>query len=169
MSRELPRSADIVVRIGRRREMVDVDGDADSRAGDLTADRLGGRGMSADLVVGDANGRRPVAQARGVDAVGVGEKRKDRRLVEGHPVGDRVAKARGHEVRIVGEPANDVGIREAAAILERLRQVPVEEIQGWRDTSGGQLVDQAPIEVDALLIGRPWPVGRMRGQAMLKR
>ena len=108
--------------------MVDVDGHADARAGDLTADCLGGRGMSANLVVGDANGRRPVAQARGVDAIGVGEKREDRWLIEGHPVGDRVAKARGHEVRVVGEPANDVGVREAAAILQRLRQIPVEEI-----------------------------------------
>ena len=82
----------IPLRIGRRRDLVDVDRHADLRAGDQGADRLGGAGMRAQLVVGHPDRRRPVAQARRVDAVGMAEEGEDGRLVERHPVLDPVAQ-----------------------------------------------------------------------------
>ena len=75
-----------------------------------------------------------------MDAVGVAQEGVDRRLVERHPVSHRVTQAVGHDVGEVGEPADDVRVGEAALVLERLRQVPVKEVDRGLDPGTLKLV-----------------------------
>ena len=84
--------ATVAVRIGGGGDLVHVDGDADPRVLDDRADGGSRGGVGTQLVVCDAQGGRPVAHARGVDAVGVAEEGEHGRLVEGHPVGDPIVQ-----------------------------------------------------------------------------
>ena len=139
----------IPLRIGRRRDLVDIDRHADLRVVDESADRPGGAGMSAQLVVGHPDRRRPVAQPRRMDAVGMAEEGEDGRLVERHPVLDPVAQVRREQRGVVGEPADDLRVGETAAVLQCLRQVPVEEVDQRLDARAEQGVDEALVEVEA--------------------
>ena len=150
----------IPLRIGRWRHLIDVDRDADLRLIDQGADRLGGTGMSAQLVVGHADRRRPVTQPRRMDAVGMAEEGEDGRLVERHPILDSVAQLRCEQGGVVGEPADDLRVGEAAAVLQHLWQVPVEEVDEWLDARPEQGIDEALVEVEAALVGDACPVGQ---------
>jgi hypothetical protein len=58
-------------------------------------------------------------------------------------------EARG-EASVVGEDFGDVGIFPASAVvLERLREVPVEEGAVGLDAGGEECVDEAVVEVGA--------------------
>ncbi len=142
----------IPLRTGRRGDLIDVDRHADPGVADHGADRLGRGGMAAELVVGDADRRRPVTQPRRVHAVGVAQECEHGRLVERHPVLDTVAQARRDQRRVVAEPAHDLGVGEAAAVLQCLRQVPVEQVDERLDAGVQQGVDEAPVEVEAELV-----------------
>ena len=61
--------------------------------------------------------------------------------------------------RVVGEPGDDVAVRPAAGVLERLRQVPVVEREPGIDPALEQPVDQPVVEVQALGFAGPRPVG----------
>ena len=89
-----------------------------------------------------------------MDAVGVTEEGEHGRLIEGHPVGDRAAEARRDEMREVGEPADDVGVGEATAILQRLGQVPVEQVEHRLNARRVELLEEPPVEVDTALVRR---------------
>ena len=95
-----------------------------------------------------------------MDAVGVAEEGKDGRLVERHPILDPVAQARCEQRGVVGEPAHDLRVGEAAAILQRLRQVPVEQVDQWLDTRAKQGIDEALVEVEAGLVDGAGPRGQ---------
>ena len=62
----------------------------------------------------------------------------------------------------VAEPAHDLRVREATAVLQRLRQVPVEQVDERLDARLEQGVDESLVEVDAALIdgARPRRAGR---------
>ena len=79
------------------------------------------------------------------------------RLVERHPVLDAVAQVRREQRGVVGEPAHDLRVGEAAAVLQRLRQVPVEEVDQRLDARVEQGVDEALVEVEAGLVDRAGP------------
>src|SRR6476620_6586647 len=95
-----------------------------------------------------------------MDAVGVAEERVYGRLVERHPVLDAIAQVRGEERGVVAEPARDLRVGEAAAVLPRLRQVPVEQVDQRLDARVEQLVDEALVEVEAKLVDGAGPRGQ---------
>ncbi len=105
--------------------------------------------MSAQFVVGHPDRRRPVTQPRRMDAVGMAEEGKDGRLIERHPILDTVAQVRREQPGVIGEPAHDLRVGEAAAVLQRLRQVPVEQVDQRLDARAKQGVDEALVEVEA--------------------
>src|SRR3954465_5761838 len=72
----------VALGIGCGHHLVDVDGHAYLGALYEGTNRLRRAAMRANLVVGHAHRRRPIAQARRVDAVGVAEEREDGRFVE---------------------------------------------------------------------------------------
>ena len=82
------------------------------------------------------------------------------RLVERHPVLDAIAQVRREERGVVTEPARDLRVGEAAAVLQRLRQVPVEQVDQRLDASVEQGVDQALVEVEARLVDGAGPRGQ---------
>jgi hypothetical protein len=116
--------------------------------------------MSAQFVVGNADRGRPVTQARRMDAVGVAKEGEDGRLVEGHPILDSVAQRRCDQGGVFGEPADNLRVGEAAAVLQGLWQVPMEEVDEWLDAGPEQGIDEAPVEVEAALVGGACPVGQ---------
>jgi hypothetical protein len=145
----------IPLRTGGRRDLVDVDRHANLRVVDQGADRLGGASMRAQLVVSHLDRRRPMAQPRRVHALGVAQEGEDGRLVERHPILDTVAQARREQRGVVAEPAHDLRVGEPAAVLQGLRQVPVEQVDERLDARLQQGVDQAPVEVEAELVDAP--------------
>ena len=88
------------------------------------------------------------------------EEGKDGRLVERHPILDAVAQGRREQRGVVGEPADDLRVGEAAAVLQRLRQVPVEQVDQRLDARGQQGVDEALVEVEAGLVDGAGPRGQ---------
>ncbi len=104
--------------------------------------------------------RRPVAQARRMDAVGMAEERKDGRLVERHPVLDAVAQLRCEHRGVVREPARDLRVGEATTVLQRLWQVPVEQVDQWLDARGQQRVHEPLVEVEPRLVDGAGPGGQ---------
>ena len=95
-----------------------------------------------------------------MDAVGVAEEGEDGRLVERHPVLDAIAQVRREERGVVAEPAHDLRVGEAAAVLQRLRQVPVEQVDQRLDARVEQGVDEALVEVEARLVDGAGPRGQ---------
>ena len=80
--------------------------------------------------------------ARRVDPSAVPEPRDHPRLVLRDPVPDAVAERAAHDVDVLGERLDRVAGRPAAAVLERLREVPVVERDVRLDAAREQLVDQ---------------------------
>ena len=82
----------------------------------------------------------------------------------------RSPSARITSLGVVGEAPGGVALGPAAALFERLRQVPVVERREGADAGGEQRVDEAAV------VSRgpsrspcPLPFGWMRGQAIEKR
>ena len=101
-------------------------------------------------------------------AVAVAQLDEGAHLVQGEELADPVAQLRGDEARIGGEGLGGVARFPAAAILQRLRQVPVIERGEGHDAVGQQLVDQPVVEGEALRVGRPAPL-RKTGAARRSR
>src|ERR1035441_4881104 len=78
--------------------------------------------------------------------------RRAERLVDGPPQRNDVAERLDHKLRVVAEVADGIAGRPATRILQRLGEVPVVERRHRLDTPGVQAVDQAPVEVEALLV-----------------
>ena len=66
---------------------------------------------------------------------------------------------------VVGEPRGGVPVQPAAGVLQRLRQVPVEERDHWLDADLEQGVDEPGVVVQTWSVDRAAPVGLHRGQA----
>ena len=95
-----------------------------------------------------------IGQARGMPAESIAEQREERRLVEGGEPLDAIAVATGDERRIIGKPAGTIAIGPAAAIVERLREIPVIEAEPGLDAGRQQGVDQTVVKGEAGLVGR---------------
>src|SRR6516162_2860320 len=78
------------------------------------------------------------------------------RLVEGRPMFYPVAELPNRQMRIVGEPRSNISVLPAAAILERLREVPVVETDPRFNVGSHDRIDQAIIEFQSLFV-RPTP------------
>ena len=106
-----------------------------------------------------SNGARPVGRAGSLRPVRIAEEGGDPRLVVRRPVLDQVAEAVEDELGVLGEAVDRVARRPAAVVLERLRQIPVVERHERRDPALTEPLDQAAVEVEPPLIGRPAAVG----------
>src|SRR5215831_13457329 len=82
-----------------------------------------------------------------------------RALIEREEVPRPVAELLGDVTRIVPECIGCVAGFPPAAILHRLRQVPVIERRERRDAVGDEVVDEPVVEVEALRI---WRAGALR-------
>ena len=90
-------------------------------------------------------------------------------LVEREEVPCPVTEFFGNEAGVVRECFGGVTVFPSAAILQRLRQVPVVKRRERRNAVGEQLVDQPVIVLEPLCVGAPVPCGKMRGQEIENR
>ena len=88
-----------------------------------------------------------------VHAGAVAEERGTPRLVQRGPQRHPVTEPRADHLGVLSEPRGGVPLAPAAQVLQLLRQVPVVEGHGGLDALGEQVVDQAPVEVQAALDG----------------
>ena len=102
--------------------------------------------------VAGAQERVEIAAPGRVDPDEISEQREDRRLVEDHPVRDAIAERADHDLGVVREAARRVALGPAAAVFERLRQVPVVERRERADPRLEQAVDEAPVVVEPLRV-----------------
>ena len=98
-----------------------------------------------------------------VQAEPVAEPRDHPRLVLRDPVADAVAETAGDGLHVLGECTDRVAGRPAAAVLERLRKIPVVQRRVGLDPVGEQLVDEAVVEVEPGGVRPTAPVGQHPG------
>ena len=100
------------------------------------------------------HGERPEHQAarRCHLLLGVAHERHDVRLVHGAPVRDAVAQPLRHERGVLAEAQGGVPLEPPPGILERLREVPVEERRHRLDAGLEQAVDEPVVEREARLV-----------------
>ena len=109
--------------------------------------------------MGGAQRRDRVLHAGRVAADGVADEGRHPRLVERRPVLDAVVQPVVDRRGVLGEALGRVALGPAAAVLQRLREVPVVERDPRADALGEQRLDQPHVEVQALLVERPAAVG----------
>ena len=105
----------------------------------------------------------PVARReRAVEVAAVGHHpRLVQRGPEPHPVVQRAEQHLG----VVGEPAGDVRVEPAAAVVERGGQVPVVQRHRRLDAALQQAIDQPPVEVEPRLVHLAGAGGQHPGPA----
>ena len=81
-------------------------------------------------------------------------------LVERDPVLHAAVERPVHQRCIVSEPVGDVGIQPTAAVIQRRRQIPVEQGRQRLDALAQQLVDQARIKIHTGLIDPALALGQ---------
>ncbi len=144
----------VALAAGERADVVDVEGDRALGVGaQAVAQGLDGEAVAQVEVVGGAQGGDRVGAAGGVDAGAVAEEGAAPGFVEGGPGLHPVAQGVGGEGRVLGEPLGGGALGPAARVLQFLRQVPVVEGGDGLDALLQQAVDEAPVEVEALLYG----------------
>src|SRR5689334_23382460 len=75
-------------------------------------------------------------------------------LVEGGEMTDAVAEPARDDERVIGEPAGAIAVLPAAAIFERLRQIPVIEADPRLDAGGEHAIDKTLVEFQPLGVHR---------------
>ena len=122
------------------------------------AAQLDGRATVAEQqVVGDREGVEHHRAARRVLAERVAVERRHVGLVDRYPVLDAVGVPRADQGGVLGEGLDGVAVEPAAVVLEGLREVPVVERHHRRHARVEQAVDEAVVEVEALLVGHAAP------------
>ena len=136
----------------RRRPHGDVVGRRSQCAVGAGAQRLDRQPVREEEVV--RGGERPEHQAarRRHLLLGVAHERHDVRLVHGAPVRDAVAQPLRHERGVLAEAQGGVPLEPPPGILERLREVPVEERRHRLDACFEQAVDEPVVEREARLV-----------------
>src|ERR1017187_559476 len=81
------------------------------------------------------------------------------RLIDSYPPRNDVTERVEHDLCVLAEVTDGTAGSPAARILQRLRKVPVIERRRGLYSPGVQAIDQAPVEVEALLIHRPGAIG----------
>jgi hypothetical protein len=147
------RSGQVVGLIGRRILRFQIDHDADL-TGQLGAESLHSSAVGPQQVVRRMRCLTRVLQARRMKTVHEPGIDNDPRLIDGGPHRHAITKRAIHEHTIIGEPARAVAIQPATAVVERGRQVPVIQRRVGHDFMTEQLINQAGVEIDALLVGR---------------
>ena len=145
--------------VGGRGDRVEVEVDAEPGPGVDRPHGPGGLAVGDQQVVGGPHGGGRVLHPGGVDAGGVAEEGRAPGLVQGRPVGHPVAQRPVDGGRVVGEAAGGLAAGPAAPVLERLGQVPVVQGDPGLDAMLQEAVGQPPVEVEALGVDRPPPLG----------
>ena len=146
--------------VGDRPLRVQVERDPDGRARrGAGPQRLHGEPVGDEQVVRDAQRGRPVADARGLAPLGVAEEGHHPRLVVRDPLRHDVAELVRHRPRVLREALGRVARRPAAAVLQRLREVPVIQRGHGLDAALEQPLDEPAVEAHALAVERPAAVG----------
>ena len=109
------------------------------------------RGRQRSLLVG---------AARSVDTEPVAEPRDDPWLVLRDPVAHAIPEPGRDDFDVLRERLHRVAGRPPAAVLERLRKVPVVEGHVRVDARGEEVVDEAVVVVEAGRVHAPGPVGK---------
>ncbi len=138
-----------------------VVGDQDVEA--AGAESGGGQAVAEELVVGGRQRVQHQRVPRGVDAEGVPEDHVHERLVEGDPGRYTVAEPVSDEIRVLGESESGFPLHPATCVLQRLRQVPVEEGGQRGDAGLQQPVHQPLVEVEPGPVDRA-PAGRLHAR-----
>ena len=159
------------IRFGVRERMRGdhVDRDPHVRAGDLAAQHFDCSTVGEEDMVGRGDRVAGARPAGSVLARAVPEPCDHPRLVLGDPARDPVAEPLGDDLDVLGERLDRLPDRPAAAVLERLRQVPVVQGRERLDAVLEQLVDEPVVEVEAGGVRGPASVGTTRGQAIENR
>ena len=118
---------EIAVRVGQRMEGDEIDRDADAGAGGLAAEHVRREAVGEENVVGGGERVGVALPAGRVLARSVAEPADDPGLALRDPVANAVAEAGRDDLDVLGEGLGRVAHGPAAAVLERLRQVPVVE------------------------------------------
>ena len=108
-------------------DMGHVVADADASRRHDAPNRGGGGGVRQVGVMRGAQGAGPAVPPGRVLARAVAHEREGPRLVQRDPGTRTITDAPRHEPGVLAEPFHDIGLQPAAAILDRLRQVPVVE------------------------------------------
>ena len=148
-----------------------------SAAGHLAPDGLGRPAVGEQEVVGDAQGLGGIVVAGGVVPLLVAEGGDAPGLVVGHPVADPVAQPPRDDRRVLHEGLGRVALGPAAAVLQRLGQVPVVQGREGLDAGLQQAVHQGVVEIEAGVVDRApsrragcaarrWRSGRRPGRAI---
>jgi hypothetical protein len=136
-----------------------VEGDPDPARSSRVPERTHDRAVGKERVMGCPEGARPVRRAGSLRAQRIAEERGHPRLVVRRPVVDEVSEAVEHVLGVLGETVDGLAGRPAAVVLERLRQIPVVQGHERRDLALTQPLDEAAVEVEPALVGRPAAVG----------
>ena len=140
--------------LGRRRDRVQVERDADLRLRTGGTDGVHREAVPQQQVVCGPDGGGCVTPSGRMITGRVPHEGGAPRLVQGGPVLDPVAECTVHNGGVLGKTVGRVAQWPAARVLDRLRKVPVVEGQPRRDAVVEQLVDEAPVEVQSGRVGR---------------
>jgi hypothetical protein len=147
-----------------------VQGDPDLRQlAQLRAQRAQRQAVGEQQVMRRAQGGRPVADPGSLGPVRVTEEGHDPRLVVGDPLRHAVAQMRRDEPGVLGEAVRGVALAPAAAVLQRLRQVPVVERRDGLDPALEQAFGQSPVEVEPAAFAARGRTAAPAAQAIEKR
>ena len=133
-------------------ERDEVDRDPHLRLGTTPANHLGREPVAEQDVV---RGGQRVGLALAAGSVlpeSVPEPRDHPRLALRDPMPDAVAETVAHDVDVLGERFGRLTDGPAAALLERLREIPVVERHEGLDARREQLVDQPIVEVETCAV-----------------
>jgi len=137
-------------RLDRREVERDTDPRGDAGAAAYVPTHHGdGQAVREQQVVDDARVEVGPREPRRVRAGDVPEVGHDPRLVVCDPVAHTVAQAVGDGIGVLHEALHGVAVSPAAALLQRLGQVPVVKRDEGPDIVLEQQVDQALVEVEA--------------------
>nr|ACR50752.1 conserved hypothetical protein [Streptomyces longisporoflavus] len=145
--------------VGGRLDRTEVVHDADTGVGGRRADGLDGETVTEVQMVRGVHRGLDVGETRRHPSLQMADPRGAQRLVEGRPVLDPVAQTLGDDGGVGGEVLGRLAGRPAAAVLERLREVPVVERGEGGDARLQQAVHQPVVEGDPGLVHRPVPAG----------
>src|SRR5919204_591664 len=148
-----PQRRRLVLARGRRRpDDCQVERDPDAAAVAARTERLHRGSVRQQEVMRDAQREPPVLRSGRLRPVRMAEEGGHPRLVVRDPVVDGVTELVEHDLRVLGEPLDDVARSPTARILQRLRQIPVVERREWDDLALAQPGGETAVEVQALAI-----------------
>ncbi len=156
-----PHRGKVLPQLGRRVLRLEIDDQPDlpllRRLGE--AESLHSHPVGAQKIVGRDRRLEQIRVAGGEHAGEITSIGDDPGLIERGPHLDAISQRLEHRDGVVAEPAGNVAIEPAAAIVERFGQIPMVERNVRLDSLLEQRVDEARVEIDALPVDDSFAVG----------